>query len=768
MSAIFNPGGGGRDTETALREAVDRHNAATRESTPLPPPPGSGQDTELLKATEAALRDAINQHKLDEHRSLNALSSAVPSTAKLSELLSSHASQQRAQMQQQEEQINRVREFLTRQLTDQKNQILKTKHLHDQQLYELNKENNEALTRCHIRAMPQNEKDEEIRRLTVNHSNMVMNLRAHQAKELSELEKQLIDFMQIQEEELDRVRKLHQQQMRLQQQAHEVELKEFQTRMAKQGHDVHKLEADIQIMRQNAIARDEEYLKINQTVFAEKGYRDVEQQRRYDQLASGTADLRSQVNENIRMLRQHIDSQAAAAQNLITGSAQDLTRMQNLTATRVQHLQDNAVSMRREQNDEMARMREAQATKQREYELALLKLRQAQMEQANDVLTAKETIQKKAALQEEEIRRIKERTEEEFQSRLKLQQVYAQEKDLMTKLAAQERHMAVSMMQFENEITNKELEIQQIKNELCRRDQDYLIQSEELKHKDMLLTERDMVLPQLQEKLYQKERELSSMISEYHTTKLEMQRSLEEVKADLYAEGQKARIMKEQIEDLSNMLSEKNAKLTALQNDLENEKVKTYEAISAAEALKPEIHHWRMATEANSNTRKVLEEQMRVVQEVNQREIRLRDDTIGKLRQESDEMRQTIAHLTESLAQTQQQVKASQNKEVTQASRIEMLANKVRDAESELIFATQALEAVSNRNQELESLHMKKIVSALDDHIFKRDLELPQQPLHAMSVLDPSIDPRPPTQQEEQMFAPVVDTLARYIKGTRI
>eukprot|EP01064_Diplonema_japonicum_P011794 TRINITY_DN19247_c0_g1_i3.p1 TRINITY_DN19247_c0_g1~~TRINITY_DN19247_c0_g1_i3.p1 ORF type:complete len:473 (+),score=161.84 TRINITY_DN19247_c0_g1_i3:1059-2477(+) len=454
--------------------------------------------------------------------------------------------------------------------------------------------------------------------------------------------------------------------------------------------------------------------------------------------------------------------------DLMAGHTQDMARLEHHTATRVQNLQNAAVTMRREQNQEMCTLREAQATKQREYETALLRLKQAQQDQANDAETHNNQLNQKTAMQEEEIRRIKERTEEEFQNRLKLQQMYAQEKDMMTKIAAQEKHVAVSMMQFENEISNKELEIQQIKNELNRKDQDYLIQSEELKHKDMMLTERNFVMPQLQEKLNLKERELSNLLSQYNMTKLEMTRSLEEAKATLYAEGQKARLMKEQIEDLSSKLSEKNAMLVALESDLQTEKARTAEAMNAAEALKPEVHHWRVATEANSNNQKMLEEHIRIVQETNEREIRVRDDTIGQLRVESDELREAVAHLTETLANTQKQVSESRQKELSQASKIDQLRGKVGDSEMELSFATKALETVSNRNQELEQLHMGKIVTALDDHIFRSDAQLkPQHPINAMSILDPALDSRPPTQQEEQLFAPVVDSLAKYIRGTR-
>ena len=331
--------------------------------------------------------------------------------------------------------------------------------------------------------------------------------------------------------------------------------------------------------------------------------------------------------------------------------------------------------------------------------------------------------------------------------------------------------MGAALAQYETDITRKEVEVQQVRTELYRKEHDLKLQGEVLRHKDMVLQEKEVVMPQLQEKLRVKEQELHTLLSNYNISRMEMARSIDTLKGELSSEGRKAEQMREHITDLHSKLTHKNDLLAALETDLHHEKKRSAEAVTSAEALKPEIDHWRRTAETNTSTQHVLEDQIRMCQEVNDREIRSRDRTIQDLRGESDELRHAVQHLTEMLANSQKMVEETQRKDLASQQRLGDMEAQFMDSNAELQYATQALETVSHRNQELEQLHMQKVVDALDKKLFvdpEAETTFPTHPSRtAMALLDSKQyrDPFHSFHSEDKSYAPVIDSLTKFIKG---
>ena len=388
--------------------------------------------------------------------------------------------------------------------------------------------------------------------------------------------------------------------------------------------------------------------------------------------------------------------------------------------------------------------------------------------------------------QEDEIRSIRERTEQDFANRLKLQQLHEQEQSLSHRLVAKERQMTTAMSQFEKQITHKEFEVQQIRNELGRQERDNHMKTEELRHKNCLLQERDFVLPQLQERLQVKERELHTLLSDYNVQRIEMARSVDDLRAELANEGRKGEQLRSHVAELSDKVNEKTTRLTALESDLANEKQRAAAAQRNAEQLKPEVEHWRRTAETNTTTQHILEDQIRVCQEVNDREIRMRDTTISELRSETDGLRMAVTHLTEQLASSQKAVESHQLRDLQQQQRELELKRQARTAEEELAFSGQALEALSVRNQELEKLHMDKVVSALERRLFSDGPDdtdpLPTHPsrmstfqqyasvtspMAAHGGLSTGAGAAATPQEVERAYAPVVDSLAKFLQSNK-
>eukprot|EP01061_Rhynchopus_euleeides_P006715 TRINITY_DN15786_c0_g1_i1.p1 TRINITY_DN15786_c0_g1~~TRINITY_DN15786_c0_g1_i1.p1 ORF type:complete len:712 (+),score=347.28 TRINITY_DN15786_c0_g1_i1:54-2138(+) len=669
----------------------------------------------------------------------------------LTTLTQRHSEDKIALLRRHEVEVYKVKEYLETQLEQLNGDTARMKAEHAKQLQVAESNRAEAV------AVAQSQRA-DVRAVMADHDAHLANLKARQADELGKRQAQTMQFMHLQEEELERVRTHHQRQQRDFDMQGEREVSDLKQRqlLAKVGsYPPQPYEG---LMRGPRPVQPDDAYKVpplsqfSQTTQASQAL--PSQPTAVEPPLS--LGLAPPAPPQLLHVAQPQQQQAVSHQApLHPETSHALTHLQQLEA--------EAAQRRQTQDQEYQRLLTLHQEKREDYDRALDRLKHEH--------ECRRDAERNNQMREDEIRQIKERTEQDFANRIQLQQMHEQERDLSDRLMTQERQMSVAMSQYEKEIARKEMEVQQVRIEMQKKENDLRLQDEALRHKDRVLQEKEHVMPQLQEKLRIKEAELSTLLSNYNLSRLEMARSIDNLKGELSAENRKAEQMRQHIADLNSKLSQKQDRLAALESDLHHEKKRSDEALRNAEALKPEIDHWRRTAETNTTTQHVLEDQIRMCQEVNDREIRMRDRTIMELRGESDELRAAVAHLTEMLTSSQKSVEDSHRKDLQNQSRFEDLQGQVRDAEAELRFTSQALETVSSRNQELERMHMQKVVDALDRKIFGEGETLPMHPSRAAASLLESKQFSDPFESasrvdQDRAYAPVIDTLAKYIKTT--
>eukprot|EP01060_Flectonema_neradi_P003868 TRINITY_DN1251_c9_g1_i1.p1 TRINITY_DN1251_c9_g1~~TRINITY_DN1251_c9_g1_i1.p1 ORF type:complete len:864 (+),score=222.91 TRINITY_DN1251_c9_g1_i1:247-2592(+) len=721
-------------------------------------------------------------------------------------MLHQHGTQQLDQLKRHEDEIHRVKQFLEQQMSLQHNEIESTKARHQHELQQVAAANQEDNRRCLQANLANQNRENEIRKLETMHNERISNLKNKQGEEISRLQSQLMSFMTIQEEELNRVRQLHLQQQANQRQDQQRELDSLKQLLADkmnhqdqqiavaqnavqrhqlaQSEELHRIgnglasqQKELSKYQQQSMNRDDQISRFRQTMAADKNATEAEIKRLREAQATEFQNLHAKTANEIKQLQQTQQASLTETRDIMNIRDTEVANIQRQQAEQLQHFQNDLAQRKRDNNNELRNLQVLQNAKNEELQRSLQQLMSRQQEQSMFQHSANEEFTKKTALQEQEIHRIREKTEEDFASRLRLQQMHTQEMEITGKLMSQEKQMSAVVSQFEREIASKEQEIQYIKEDLTKREIELKMRSEELKHRDQLLTERDRVtVPQLQEKLMTKERELCHIQAQYNTTKIDLAAVVQELRGNLATEYRKSQQMQDEITNLTSKLGERSSKCAALESDLTHEKARAQEATQQCEAMLPEINHWKKATEANSTTHSMLREQIRTCQEISDREVRSRDDTIITLRQETDELRIAVAHLSEELANTQRINKQAQAKELEQAQRLNELKNRVKESETELTFTNQALETLQNRNQELERLHMNSVVAALDARYFSDDKNRPQDPLPSVSLEHSALERQQPFSPNsfqtphtpsDTLYEPVVNSLAKYLsKGT--
>ena len=785
------PGGMQQNAEAVLRAAVTANQNQEKNMTT-----GNAQQAAAMQVAQL-VSGSPPQTPLAPQVSVAAFSStAEQQQPEVNNLLHQHGTQQLDQLKRHEEEIHRVKQFLEQQMTVQNHEIESAKNRHIQELNQVlhaNQEESKMFAQTNPTAQG---RETEIRRLETLHHSRVSNIKHKHSEEISRLQSQLMSFMSVQEEELNRVRQLHMHQQEHQRHDQQRELSTLKSLMndrikqqderiavthnAVQRHqllqseEMNKIGAgftaqqrELVKIQQQSVVRDDDLNRVKQVLNADRNNMDVELRRLRD---SQTNDFRTLHQKTTDELKRFQESQQATHNETRTAMNLrdvELSNKQLQHAGQLQQFQQELGQRKRENAADIQNLQALQSAKNHELQLSLQQLMVRQQEQGFQHSTTRDDLTKKTALQEEEIRRIREKTEEEFASRLRLQQMHTQEMEITGKLMNQEKQMAAVVNQFEKEIANKELEIHYIKDDLIKRELELKVRSEELKQRDHLITERDRVtVPQLQEKLLTKERELCHIQAQYNTTKIDLAAVVQELRGNLAVEYKKSQQMQDEITNLTSRLGEKNSKCAALESDLSHEKAKAQEASQQCEAMLPEINHWKKATEANSTTHTMLREQMKTCQEISDREVRSRDDTIFSLRQETDELRIAVAHLSEQLANSQRVNKQAQTTELEQTQKLNELKNRVKESETELTFTNQALETLQNRNQELERLHMNSVVAALDARYFPDEQQQHQHPLPSIVMETPvsqqPFTPRTPS-AGDAIYEPVVNSLAKYL-----
>eukprot|EP01063_Lacrimia_lanifica_P008344 TRINITY_DN15403_c0_g1_i1.p2 TRINITY_DN15403_c0_g1~~TRINITY_DN15403_c0_g1_i1.p2 ORF type:complete len:842 (+),score=346.94 TRINITY_DN15403_c0_g1_i1:65-2527(+) len=344
--------------------------------------------------------------------------------------------------------------------------------------------------------------------------------------------------------------------------------------------------------------------------------------------------------------------------------------------------------------------------------------------------------------------------------------------------AAEQDHQA-TLAQFETEISGKKLEINHIKGELQRK---ALTGGGGGGAEDQIV-----LVGRLQDLLGKKERELDALVDDYRVAKLEMNRSMLELKSNLRVESLKADEIRQQLGDVTTTLMVNQERQLLLEKELEDERRRARDASRAAADLQPEVSRWRLNSEAAQHTTNLLlESQSRFAADLTEMEGKRRKESVGILKTENDELKGMVAFLTDRLNATQKSISLAETNSKHWRELVDDLAGKVRDAQEELGFSNQAIATLSSRNQELETLHMSHVVRALDHKYFGGDaaaVPLPQRP-------QPSVEPQrvcglsgsPPNRgasappellaaretaktMQTGDYGAMVDTLARYLGG---
>ncbi|KAJ9454085.1 hypothetical protein DIPPA_03442 [Diplonema papillatum] len=666
----------GSSRHPSLSAGFAEHKSAGQHPALMQPPSqlASGYEGSLVGSprTEAALRHAVDQNRLSERAALQSGQFRPLPAVEPSVYAQRHTRDQFGLLQRQEQELTRVRGFLEQQLAKQNEELARLRVGHEQQLQSVERLHGELMERW--QRDPSETKDDEIRRVRIDHAHQVACIKSRQASEMWQLQNHIMHLMQIQQEELERVQALHGQQIRAQNEEQAAELSRIG--VVPEGRGIsHPIAADPAM--QHAFLTQE---------------------------ADNRALQLHAHNEVARMLAEQRTKEGAAV-SLLTEREQEIARLQHETVEQMQKVQLESEELKRQQELEMKKLHTIQASKLHDYQSVLRRL--GQVEPATDARSKK-------ALEEDEIRRIKERTEEEFAHRLRLQQLYSDSAGRVTEPSP-----------------------------------------------SRLQAPRSNLHPALQERLLNREREMADLVSRHsaarHIESVPRPGPLEENRYTLQ--------LKQQIDELTNALSQKNVALANLEADLQAERRSAAEVLGMAEAMKPEIAHWRQASETTASAQHRLQDQYRITQEFSEREVKGRDETISVLRSETEQLRLFAEKLKDALHAAQREMKACQARERETDTRFELMRARAESAECELGYSTQALDVLSSRNGELEKLHMHKVVGALEDRYFQPDgRNLPQHPAPTIAMIDHPSNPYLEASVQDPAYSPVIDSLAKYIK----
>ncbi|KAJ9435976.1 hypothetical protein DIPPA_25165, partial [Diplonema papillatum] len=299
--------------------------------------------------TEAALRHAVDQNRLSERAALQSGQFRPLPAVEPSVYAQRHTRDQFGLLQRQEQELTRVRGFLEQQLAKQNEELARLRVGHEQQLQSVERLHGELMERW--QRDPSETKDDEIRRVRIDHAHQVACIKSRQASEMWQLQNHIMHLMQIQQEELERVQALHGQQIRAQNEEQAAELSRIG--VVPEGRGIsHPIAADPAM--QHAFLTQE---------------------------ADNRALQLHAHNEVARMLAEQRTKEGAAV-SLLTEREQEIARLQHETVEQMQKVQLESEELKRQQELEMKKLHTIQASKLHDYQSVLRRL--GQVEPATD------------------------------------------------------------------------------------------------------------------------------------------------------------------------------------------------------------------------------------------------------------------------------------------------------------------------------------------------------------------------------------------------
>ena len=171
-------------------------------------------------AVEAALWQAVQEHNLQERIEVSSVPRAQEDLD-LESLQQRHNSERMQLLRRHEQEIGKVKEFLERQLEEQNAQTENLKLEHSVHLNKMQEARDVALRVC-----PPPDRV----RVQLDHDARMSTVQARQAEELGARQASSMQCMQLQEEELARVRALHRMQQNALQESADAEVQDMKSR----------------------------------------------------------------------------------------------------------------------------------------------------------------------------------------------------------------------------------------------------------------------------------------------------------------------------------------------------------------------------------------------------------------------------------------------------------------------------------------------------------------------------------------------------------
>ena len=179
-------------------------NGANQRKVPISTPQPSVQNGEKGDA-EAALREAVTQHQRQERLASQSIHGRE-TEGLVSNLSQRHSGDRIGLLRRHEMEVNKVKEYLETQLSQLNLETERLKAEQGQQLRSLQAAKDETVAKAKVAGS-------DIGRVTVDFEAHLSLLKSKHAEALSQRQAQTMNFMQLQEEELERVRALHLQQL---------------------------------------------------------------------------------------------------------------------------------------------------------------------------------------------------------------------------------------------------------------------------------------------------------------------------------------------------------------------------------------------------------------------------------------------------------------------------------------------------------------------------------------------------------------------------